>query len=93
MLYDIAMLFTRYLHNLYHLQAVKIICSNLSLIYVLKDNNFAENYTKLAENLKKKIGFCRTRRIRFLQLCVFEGYFNSIFKCRSRIYLMLGPTY
>ena len=47
------MLFTQYLHNLHHVQAVKMIFSYLFLICTFKDNNLAENWTNFAENLKK----------------------------------------
>ena len=45
-----------------------MIFSKLSLICMFKDKSLAEKWTNLAENLKK-IGFCRTRRTHFLQLC------------------------
>ena len=40
---------------------------------MFKDKNLAENWTNLAENLKK-IEFCRTRRTRFLQLCRCQAF-------------------
>ena len=43
-------------------------CVNqIFIICMFKDKNLAENWTNLAENLKK-IKFCRTHRTRFLQL-------------------------
>ena len=55
MLHDIIMLFTKYLHILHHLQAMKNIYSQLFLICTCKDPNLAENFTNLAENQKNSL--------------------------------------
>ena len=57
MLYDITMLFTYYLHNLYHLQAVKMMFCKLSLNYMFKDN-FGGKLNKFIGKSEKN-GFCR----------------------------------
>ena len=41
------------LRNLHHLQSRTIIFSKLCLICMFKDQNLAENWTNLAENVKK----------------------------------------
>ena len=37
-----------------HLQAMEMINSKLFLIFMLKDQNLAQNWTNLAKNMKKK---------------------------------------
>ena len=50
---DITMLYTKYLHILHHLQAMKMIFLKLFVIGTFKDANLAEKLTNLAENLLK----------------------------------------
>ena len=62
---------------MHHLQTVKIVFLKLFLICMFKDRNLVENYTHLAEILKK-IGFCRTNRTNFLNSEYSWGEYKTI---------------
>ena len=61
------MLYTKYLHILHHLQAMKMTYLELFLICTFKDPKLAEKRTKLAEN-PKKIELRGVRGVRFFQV-------------------------
>ena len=50
---DITMLYTKYLHILHHLQAMKMTFLKLFLIFTFKGAKLAEKWTNLAENQNK----------------------------------------
>ena len=62
------MILPLYLHSIYISCIIYRLCYFKFACSKIKNKKMAENWRNLAENMKKKIGFCRTRRTRFLQL-------------------------